>query len=190
MSLQVRNLDWLRRLKVDGAPEIGARLHEMVNDLVRGVNTLESQTNANLDGQPAPPPAIQGVNVVPHPQGVDISIQHDGNFYEGLGYYVDYADNPHFQNARTQFIGDSRNHILPVGNWGGYYQVRAKYPTGVSTAPVIFGGPVPRLVKGGSVSTVSLLPTQGAGTTRRGQPPGFGSSFRSANGAPPVRGTQ
>jgi hypothetical protein len=190
MSLNVRHLDWLRKLDVPSIPGFGARMHELVTDIINGTNVIESQTNSDAGGRPAPPSAIQGVRIIPHPQGVDIAIQHDGEFYEGVHYLVDYSPTPNFQGARTQDIGSSRNHVFPIGQWNGYYQVRAKYPTGQSTAPVIFGGPTPTLVRGGSASAVSLLPNQGAGTTSAGQPPGFGGAYRSQTGAPPVRGSK
>ena len=39
MPLQVRNLGWLRNLKGDTLPsDAGARLHEMVKDIIKGVN--------------------------------------------------------------------------------------------------------------------------------------------------------
>lgn len=185
MSLSVRNLAWLRKLDVPGVPSFGARMHEIVNDLIGGTNTLEQQGNFSLSGHPPPPPQPDGITVVPHPQGVDVSIQHSGNFYQGVQYQVDHADNPAFQGARTVDLGQSRNAVIPVGPWSGYYQVRALYPNGQSTAPVIFGGHAPKIVHGGSVSVASLLPSEGCGTTRPGQPPGFGGAYR--GNVPPGR---
>jgi hypothetical protein len=185
MPLSVRNLDWLRKLDVPGVPAFGARLHETVTDIIKGANVIEQQTNSSATGNPAQPPAPQGMVVVPHPQGVDVAIQHEGDFYQGCEYYVDFADNPHFQNARTQHIGQTRNAVIPLGAWDGYFQVRAQYPTGQSSAPVIFGGASPKMVRGGSVSTVSLLASEGCGTTRPGQPPGFGAPYRGS--VPPKR---
>lgn len=185
MSAALKNLDWVRKLQIPGVENAGARFHELFDSIRTNFNTLESQTNSNLQGNPGPPPAIDGFTVSPHPSGVDISIQHNGEFYRGVNYEVDYADNPHFQGARTQHIGQSRNAIIPVGPWNGFYQVRASYPTGQSTTPVIFGGPTPQMVRGGSVSQVNFLPSEGAGTTRPGQPPGFGSQYRGS--VPPKR---
>jgi hypothetical protein len=187
MSFDISNLDWLRTVKIPNDPNFGQRLYQMFKDVQRNGNVLEQQTNSDCSGYPGPPPKPDAINVIPHPQGVDVSIQHEGEFYQGIRYHVDYADNPQFNGARTHDLGQSRNGVIPLGKWNGYYQVRALYPNGKSSIPVVFGGPTPKIVNGGSVSRVALLPTQAAGTTRPGQPPGFGAAFRSATGAPPVR---
>lgn len=186
-DLKVPNLDWIRGVEIDGHPGFGAKLYQSLHTLALGVSTIAQQTNANPSGTPEAPPPVQQVTVTPHPQGVDVSIKHEGQFYQGLEYYVDYADNPSFVNARTEHIGQTRNAIIPVGQWNGYYQVRASYPSGISTRPVLNGGAVAQMVRGGSTSAVAMQPTQGCGVTLPGQPPGFGNSFRSDTGAPPKR---
>ena len=177
MPANVRNLDWIRTLKLDGHPEFGARLYEALTDVRTNLGTLEQQTNSNLNGTPAAPPGIQGLTIVPHPQGVQFAIQHEADFYQGIQYKIDAkAGNV----THTYDVGDSRNGVLPVGNLTAQYQVRAQYPTGASTSPFVLAGPV----IGGSGSA-NLLPSQGAGTTKRGQPPGFGGPYRGST--PPTR---
>lgn len=184
MSLNLRNLDWVRTLKLPDQPGFGQRLYELVSDIRSGVNTIESQGNFNVSGYPGPPPTPQELNVVPHPQGVEFSIKHEGDFYQGIQYEIDHTANG---QTHSYSVGASRNGFLPVGPTVGTYQVRALYPNGQSSAPVVYGGPTPKTVAGASVKTVAMLPGQGSGTTRQGQPPGFGKAFRSANGSPPVR---
>lgn len=184
MSLPLRNLDWLRTLKVEGKPEVGQRLYEMFSDVRAGVGTLEQQTNSNLAGTPSAPPGPDALNVVPHPQGVEFAITHNADFYQGIKYEIDASANG---TTHSYDVGSSRNGFLPVGPLTATYRVRALYPNGQSSSPVAHGGPVPKTVVGASVSRVAMLPGQGSGTTRQGQPPGFGGPFRSSNGAPPVR---
>src|SRR4029077_15011980 len=107
------------------------------------------------------PPMPQSLRGVPHPQGVQFAISHDGNYYQGLKYEIDCTSHgvPH-----TYDVGSSRNGFLPVGPLTANYQVRVRYPNGTSSLPIPHTGPV----VGGSVSTVSLLPSQGAGTTKAG----------------------
>jgi hypothetical protein len=177
MTVNVRNLDWLRSLKLDGHPEFGARLHELVTDLKNSVSTIEQQTNSNAAGTPTAPTQPDALHIVPHPAGVQFAITHKSDFYKGISYRIDAMAGG---VTHTYDVGASRNGILPVGNLKANYQVRATYPSGASTAAVRY----PKTVTGGS-GTAALLPSQGAGTTRAGQPPGFGGPYR--GNTPPVR---
>ncbi len=181
MTLSLRNLDWLRSVKIDGQPAFGQRLYEMFSDVRNGVGTLEQQTNSNLNGHPPPPPAPDGLMVVPHPQGVEFQITHNADFYQGIKYEIDATANG---TTHSYDVGASRNGFLPVGPLTATYKVRALYPNGQSSSPVSYAQPV----TGASVKQVAMLPGQGSGTTRQGQPPGLGGAFRSTNGAPPKRG--
>ena len=184
MSLPIRNLAWLRSLKIPDQPSFGQRFSEMISDIQTGVGVLEQQTNSNLAGNPGAPAAPDALNVVPHPQGVEFAISHNANFYQGIKYEIDATANG---TTHSYDVGSSRNGFLPVGPLTATYKVRALYPTGQSSPPVAYGGSQPKPVIGASVSQVAMLPGQGSGTTRQGQPPGFGGPFRSPNGAPPVR---
>lgn len=179
MPNKPRNFDWLRSLKGKDLPDdFGARMYEIVKDLNRNDETLEQQTNSNLAGNPAPPPVPDSLTIVPHPQGVQFSISHNADFYQGAQYEIDCrAGNV----THTYDVGTSRNGVLPVGTLTANYQVRTRYLGGVSSSPVVLRDSV----TGGGGST-DLLPSQGAGTTKGGQPPGFGPPFRGS--APPVRG--
>lgn len=177
MSADIRNLQWIRALKIDGHPEFGAHLHQSLSDLVGHINTIEQQGNFNLQGTPGAPPSPSSLNVVPHPQGVQFAITHDADFYQGVNYEIDATSSG---VTHTYDVGASRNGVLPVGPLTANYQVRARYPNGNSTAPVVH----PKPVIGGTGST-ALLPSQGAGTTRGAQPPGFGGPYRGSK--PPTR---
>jgi hypothetical protein len=182
MSASWRNFDWLRTVKIDGNPGFGQRFYELLSDARRDVSTLEQQTNSNLKGTPPPPPDPDAFKVVPHPQGVEFAISHNAEFYQGIKYEIDATANG---TTHSYDVGSSRNGFLPVGPLTATYKVRALYPNGQSSNPVAHNSPV----IGASVSKVAMLPGQGSGTTRQGQPPGFGGAFRSSTGAPPVRTT-
>jgi hypothetical protein len=180
MPVSIRNLDWLRSLKGGPLPEgAGARFHEIITDLAKGMNVMEQQANLNMNGTPAPPPAPDALHIAAHPQGVQFAITHTADFYQGLHYEIDAKEGT---VTHTYDVGSSRNGVLPVGNLSANYQVRTRYPNGASSSSVSF----PDRVTGGSGSA-SLLPSQGAGTTRPGQPPGFGASYRGSK--PPARAT-
>lgn len=179
--ISIRNLAWLRGVKIPDHPGFGQRLYEMFADTASGINTLEQQTNSNLSGTPGAPPAPDGLTVVPHPQGVEFAIQHSGDFYQGLKYEIDCTSQG---QTHSYDVGSSRNGFLPVGPLEATYQVRALYPTGQSSRPVVCGSPA-TVVRGASVSRVAMLPGQGSGTTKQGQPPGFGGAYRGST--PPVR---
>jgi hypothetical protein len=183
MSLDIRNLAWLRGIQIPGTQGFGQRLYESLTDVRSGVNTLEQQTNSNLQGTPTAPPQPDGLTVVPHPQGVEFSIQHEAEFYQGLKYEIDCTAQG---QTHSYDVGSSRNGFLPVGPLEGTYQVRSLYPTGQSSAPVVFGSPA-KVVRGASVDRVAMLPGHGSGTTKQGQPPGFGGPYRSSTGKPPSR---
>ena len=180
MTAQLRNLDWLRTAKPTDEG-YSARLFEALSDVKSGLGTLEQQGNFNLQGTPAAPPTPDALKVVSHPQGVQFSISHNADFYKGIGYKIDATSDSGV--THTYDVGSSRNGVLPVGNLKASYQVRATYPNGLSTPAVRHNKTV---VGGGGTS--DLLPSQGAGTTRAGQPPGFGGAYRGSK--PPARGAQ
>lgn len=179
--MSVRNLDTIRNWSTPEIPDLGARLYECLRDMVRQDAVLAQQVNGNLDGNPTAPPKPQALNVIPHPQGVQFAIQHEGNFYQGITYHIDATSKG---VTHTYDVGASRNGVLPVGPLAASYQVRALYPSGLSSSPVVYGASSPKLVTGGTGST-DLMPGQGAGTTRASQPPGFGGTYRGSK--PPVR---
>jgi hypothetical protein len=181
--MSVRNMPEIRKWNVDGINSLGARLHETLSDIQNQIKVIAQQGNFNMDGNPAAPPALQGLKVTPHETGFDVAIQHDGSLYRGVHYYVDYADNPHFQNARTAHIGETRNAVLPLGPRKLYFQAWAKYPFSGSTVPIAFGSSSPQPVTGGTPS--GLQSTQGCGTSLAGQQSYHQPAFRGSN--PPVR---
>src|SRR5580658_7858774 len=149
MPATAPNIEWIRSLKLEGHPEFGARLYQLLDSFRGNLDTLERQTNSNLTGQIAPPPMPSKLTIVPHPQGVQYSIQHDADFYADPLYEIDV-------NAggitHSIDVGASRNGVLPVGKLTANYQVRTRYANGLSSAPVV----APTAVTGGSGSSALL----------------------------------
>lgn len=191
MTVSVRNLEWLRTVKIAGAPEAGARLYEALSDLVQGLSNVEQQTNSNAGGNPAPPPPLQAVTVTPTAVGHHVSINHGAEFYRGCVYHVEYSANQSFTNPFPAYSGPAREVDLATGPQTLYFQAFASYPTSANTRPVFHGGLVPQAVVGGTGRLTTGNASQGGGTGQPGQGlQGFGQiPFRSTTGVPPTRST-
>ena len=186
MPNQPRNLDWVRHIDPRNLPaDLGSRLYELLSDLNRNDNTLESQTNSNLAGTPTPPPPLQAVTATPTSVGHHISINHGGAFYRGAFYHVEYADNSHFTNPFPAYSGPAREVDLATGSQKLYFRAFASYANSQNTTPVIHGGSTPLPVTGGTAGTPGA--SQGSGTGLPGQGlSGFGPvPYR--GGKPPIR---
>lgn len=188
--IKVRNLDWIRNLKIAGHPEAGAKLFEALSDIVKATSNIESQTNADGAGNPLPPPPIQAVNATPSSVGHHISINHGGQFYRGCVYHVEASRSPSFTNPFPVYSGPAREIDLATGNAKLYFQAFASYATSGNTAPVYHGGAIPQVVYGATGGHAFSKSSQSSGTGQPGQGlQGYGSlPFRSPNGVPPGRG--
>jgi hypothetical protein len=186
MPENVRNLAWLRGLKLDGVPEFGARLHELVSDLVTNQQQLAQQTNSNLSGNPAPPPPLQSVTVTPTEVGHHISIVHQPD-YRGTVYHVESSTSPNMVNPFPEYTGPAREINLATGSQKLYFQAFASYLNSGNTTPVFHGGTTPTAVTGGK--SVSLGLSQGSGTGKPGSGLGGYGSVPFIGSKPPVRPT-
>lgn len=184
-----KNADYIRNLK-PGEPIDGARLFEALADLAKQNQTIAQQVNANPKGEPSIPPNIAGVNVTGQDGHLHVAITDNSPIYRGIRYYVEHADNPHFQNPITVALHDTRNVTIPVGNQTRYVRVYSSYSSSAPSAPVYHGGAQPVGVNGGGPGPgPAFLPSEGSGTgaPRVGlQGPGI-APFRSPNGAAPKR---
>ena len=168
MPQSPRNLAWLRALKLDGVPDFGSRMHELVTDLVANQHQLAQQTNSSLTGSPMPPPPLQSMTVTPTEVGHHISITHEGDYYRGVVYHVESADNPHFTNPFPEYTGPSREINLATGTQKLHFQAFASYLNSGNTSPVFHGGSTPIPVTGGK--NVPRGTSQGGGTGKPGSP--------------------
>jgi hypothetical protein len=187
VTLPVRNLEWLRSIKIDGAPDFGVRIFEALTDMRNGMNTLEGQTNSSFSGNPAPPPPLQSITVTPTEVGHHVSINHGGAFYRGIYYHIESADNPHFSNPFPAYSGPAREIDLATGSQSLYFRAFASYQNSGNTSPVFHGWNVPTPVTGGIVMPRGI--SQGSGTGSPGQGiSGFGPvPWRGSK--PPTRAT-
>jgi hypothetical protein len=185
MPSNIRNLEFLKQ-----QPGWGPRLYEALSDMISNQQALTQQTNGSVDGQPAPPPQVNGVNVTGQGGFLHVAVTDNNQIYRGIRYYTEHADNAQFQNAQIVPMGDSRNVTIPVGNQSRYVRVYSSYISSPPSPPVYHGGVTPIAVSGGGTSAgPSFLPSQGSGTGTPGQAltgPGI-APYRSPNGAPPVR---
>ncbi len=181
-----KNADFIRNLPGD----LGPRLYEALADLAKQNQTLAQQVNGNPKGPPTAPPQISGVNVTGQDGHLHVAITDNSPIYRGIRYYVEHADNPHFQNPITVALHDTRNVTIPVGNQTRYVRAYSSYSSSPPSSPVYHGGTQPIAVNGGgSGPGPKFLASEGSGTGAQrvglegpGQAP-----FRSPNGAPPKR---
>lgn len=184
--ITVKNLDYLRSL-----PDFGPKLAEALQGIAEAHNTTEQQTNTNSQGQPSPPPAINGLTVTGQNGHFQIAITDNNSIYRGIRYYVEHADNPHFINAHKVALHDSRNANIFLGNVTRYFRAYSAYDSSAPSGPAYHGsaGQPLSVTGGGSVGGPNFLADQGSGTGAAGvglSGPGP-VPFRSASGALPVR---
>lgn len=164
----------------------------MIDQIAQGVNSIEQQTNANATGGPQPPPPINALHVTANAGHFNIGINHEGaEFYRGIQYYVEHADNPQFTNSHTEELGTTRNANLFLGNSTRFFRAYAAYDNSHPGQPAYHGSPAQPIAVtgGGAVPGPSFLPSQGSGTGTPGQGhqgPG-GVPYRSNTGKPPIR---
>lgn len=190
MSLDIKNLSFIRSAS-EWSGDLGVKLAEALESIALQTANGQQQTNANPNGQPNPPPQVQGVNVSGRNGFLHVAITDNSSIYRGVRYYVEHADNPHFVNPQIVALHDVRNTNIPVGNQTRYVRVYSAYSSSAPSAPVYHGSPgLPTPVNGGgSDSGPAFLPSQGSGTGAAGvglQGPGK-AAFRPVNGGPPIR---
>lgn len=194
MPVDRKQLEYLRSVRIDGAPDFGQKLYEILNNMVaKSLDNLEQQTNSNVNGQPAAPPAPDAVDATAQGDGrIQIGISHQASeFYRGNNYFIEHASNPEFSDPQVQSLGPARNGSIYVGNQARYVRVYNQYPGSNPSAPVYLGSSSqPRAVHaGGPNAPVRFMPSMGSGTGKPGQGlSGFGNvPYRSRNGQPPTR---
>lgn len=189
--MNLPNLDYFRALKLDGAPDFGAKLYEAMRSIVTQSGNSEQQTNTNPQGQPAPPPIVNGLNVQGQNGHYSIAITDNNQIFRGVQYYVEHDTNKNFTNPKIIHLGDSRNHDVFLGSGPRYWRAYSAYASSGASSPVYHGSSVdPTPVDaGGNIGGPANLASQGSGTSAPGQGlTGPGPvPFRSPTGMPPSR---
>ncbi len=188
MPLQIKELAFLKGVD-HWTPDLGAKLAEMMLSIQQAHNNIEAQVNGNSTGGPPPPPKVDAVNVTGQNGFLHVAIQHDADFYRGVKYYAEHADNPQFTNPHPVYMGDVRNISIPVGAGPRFVRAYAAYSSSHPGEPVYHGSMAQPIAVDPGGSGPALLPPQGSGTGQPGvglQGPGT-EPFRPVAGAPPTR---
>lgn len=189
--MNLPNLDYIRSLKLDSAADFGAKLYETMKAIVTQSGNHEQQTNANPQGQPLPPPQINGLNVQGQNGHYSIAITDNNQIFRGVQYYVEHDTDKNFSNPQIIHLGDSRNHNVFLGSGARYWRAYSSYSSSGASGPVYHGSPVnPTPVNaGGNIGGPAIQASQGSGTSAPGQGlTGPGPvAFRSPTGTPPSR---
>lgn len=173
MPLQYRN----RSLFASTNPD----LMQALDDICSHVQGVMEQTNAAPVGSATiAPPQINKLTVTGSQGIFDAKIDDNNSpIVRGVNYFVDYADNPSFNNKRTVSLGPSRNWRGALGNRRLYFQAYSQHPNTPSSRPIPHSsdGTTPSVVEGGGLNTgPELQPSSGSGTSQGAQPSdgGFG----------------
>ncbi len=192
MPLDLKNLAYLRAIRLPDAPDFGMKLFELITSMATGVNNIEQQTNSNATGQPQPPPAVSALHVTAENGHFQIAINHEGaEFFRSPKYFVEHSETPDFKNPHIMDLGATRNITKFFGNTTLYFRAYAAYSAS-HPGPTVYHGDAgqPRPVTGGGIIPgPQFSQSQGSGTGTPGQGmtgPGM-TPYRTKTGAPPTR---
>ena len=166
MPIKLPNLSYIKNMD--------QRLYETIVALHNGVEALAKQAGIGAGAQIAAPPTIGKISVTAANGIFHVSItDNTANTHFGINYFIEYADNPVFNNAKTEFLGPSRDKEgWNLGSRTLYFRAFSQYPSSPPSARVVFGGvATPTAVVGGGSAPPAQLPTNGSGS---GQGGGFG----------------
>lgn len=156
-------------------------LVDALDDICDHLSGVMEQTNSAPKGAVTMPPPQVNKLTVTGSQGIFDAKIDDNNspVVRNVQYFVDYADNPSFNNKRTISLGASRNWRGSLGNRRLYFQAYSQHPNTPSSKPIphSLDGNTPSVVEGGGLNTgPELQPSSGSGTSSGAQPSdgGFG----------------
>lgn len=180
--------------QVDGGRELSMieqkspMLGSLLRNVIKGINTLSTNTGASATGEVAAPKAPDSVNAAVMGEYLHISVSHGGQLNRGVRYFSEVsANDPTFSSPIVHDHGTSRTpppFPLPTksassGNPTHSYYLRtyAQYQGSQPSAPTYHGGnasaPVAIQMTGTTVG--DLLPSTGSGTAANtGQQGGWG----------------
>src|SRR5712691_2552871 len=100
MPIRVPNLPYLKSKD--------PRLYETIVALHNGMESLVQQAGLGAGGKISPP-TIQSISVSAANGIFHVSIVDKSSTHFGINYFIEYADNAVFNNAKTEFLGPSRD---------------------------------------------------------------------------------
>lgn len=190
-ALNIPNLDYIRSLKSQDFPDLGAKLYEALNAIQTQALNIQQQSNTSATGQPQAPPKISGFNVTGQNGHFNLKVEDSNPIYRGIQYYAEYDTTPHFSNPQVVHLGDARNHNVFLGNGTYYWRAYSSY-AGSGPSDAVYHGSSAQpsaVVGGGPIGSPAIQASQGSGTGAPGQGltgPGI-IPFRSVTGVPPDR---
>lgn len=180
-ELNPRNMSYLRSMD--------ARLHEALSDMVKAINSVGVQANAEPTGLSTSPQSIGALHVVAGRGVFDARITDLSPVSRGLEYQLEYSTSSTFASSHLVHLGPSRNWRGMLGQQQLYFRAHSTYPTSPPSTAVHHGGVIPVMVDGTAPTEPGLQPGAGSGTgtlTQTGQ--GYGANpFRSSTGFMPVK---
>lgn len=147
---------------------MNVRLHDVLTKIVQHVNTWQTQSGVAPMGLLPAPPTIGGLLISAGNGWADVGIVDKGVVQPGIEYFLEWDTSPSFANAHVEHLGASRNKLLNLGNMTVYFRAYSSYRGSAISSIVSYTKPV---ACGGSSAPVSLVATQGSGTS---QTPGVG----------------
>lgn len=144
----------------------------LLQKIITGINTLADNTASSAVGRLAPPPPINGLNVVTGGEYAHITINHNASIRQNIHYFLEVANNSDFIGAHPIDYGTSRTrdpiHLAPLDSTGAaqswFVRGYAQYPGSDPSAPVNFGGPEPTPITTTGSTRLTWNPSTGSGT--------------------------
>lgn len=161
------NIEHIRR--------IDQRLYESLFQTHQAILSLAQQAGIGASGN-IQAPELQSIAVTAANGTFSISVVDKSATHLGINYFVEYADNPQFDNAHTLFMGPSRNENgLFLGSGTFYFRAFSQYPNSLQSNRIVYGGATPTAVAGGgAIAGPTLPPSQGSGAGGSDSGGGFG----------------
>jgi hypothetical protein len=181
---QSSNLDGGRELEIvrQEQPFLGA----LLDRIIRGVNRLAVNSGVGTIGQAAPPPPVDNTQVAGNLSNNVLSVPgeilhfvhtHNTPLQRGVLYVTEIATDSAFSNPHSLPETTSRSGFVTLptndsqGNQVSYYmRVTTTYPGSGPSKPTVYGGlQGPTQIQMGGSTNLTLLTSQGAGTSLPGQ---------------------
>jgi hypothetical protein len=141
------------------------QLAEALDDLLRRINTMAQQTNANPTGEPPQPPQVGALNVAAAGGIVHAQITDNSPVTRGIIYHFEASTTPNFSQPTLLQSGPSRDYRGALGAQPIYMRAYSQYPSGKPSAPVFHGTPnSPTKVEPGGLAGPAYPPSKGSGT--------------------------
>lgn len=153
------------------------RLAETIESLQKAFLSLVNQVGAAPSGT-IPPPSVQSVTATAANGIFSAYIVDKTAPHLGVRYFIEYDTSASFDNARTKYLGPSRNiDGWNLGNLTYFFRAFSQYPGSEISNKVIYGGSTPIGVAGGGSAPPTPPATQGSGGGTGGGS-GFGNQSR------------